>query len=102
MSASNTVLTFDFDNDEVLQVVATTITTNTNRNKRLWGFTLGAGFEREGTLRGRDIRWGMEYRFTDFQDWTFNVAGQSFSIDPEVHELRFRLVVPFQGAAAAN
>ncbi len=98
-TATTTQLVFD-DQTESLITVTNTVTTRTNRNKRLWGFTLGAGFEREGTLRGRDIRWGMEYRFTDFQDWDFTVAGQAFTIDPQVHELRFRITVPFQHASA--
>jgi opacity protein-like surface antigen len=98
VTASNTVLTMNFD-DEVPVVVATTTTTNSTRNKRLLGFTVGAGFEREGAIRGREIRWGMEYRFTDFQEWKFNVGGQAFNIDPEVHEMRFRIVVPFQRAS---
>ncbi len=97
--AKVTTTTITFDNQFEVPVPIT-VTSSSKRNKRLWGFTVGAGFEREGTLRGRDIRWGMEYRFTDFQDWNFTVAGQAFNIDPEVHEMRFRLVVPFQRAAA--
>jgi outer membrane immunogenic protein len=92
---TTTSVTFDQQSESTI-----TVTTGSNRNKRLWGYTIGAGFEREGTIRNRDIRWGMEYRFTDFQDWDFTVAGQAFNIDPEVHELRFRFVVPFQRAEA--
>ena len=98
-ATSSTTMRVEVD-EEVFQNVTTTLATSSNRNKRLWGYTIGAGFEREGTIRGRDIRWGMEYRFTDFEDWNFTVAGQAFNIDPEVHELRFRLVVPFQRAEA--
>ncbi len=101
VTATNTVLTLNFD-DEVPVVVATTTTTNTKRNKRLFGLTVGAGFERDGTIRGRDIRWGMEYRFTDFQEWNFTAGGQAFSIDPEVHEMRFRIVVPFQRTSVVS
>ena len=100
VTATSTTTTVRFDDDEVEQTVTTTVSSSSNRNKRLWGYTIGAGFEREGTIRNRDIRWGMEYRFTDFQDWDFTVAGQAFNIDPEVHELRFRFVVPFQRAEA--
>jgi opacity protein-like surface antigen len=92
---TTTSVTFDQQSESTI-----TVTTGSNRNKRLWGYTIGAGFEREGVIRNRDIRWGMEYRFTDFQDWDFTVAGQAFNIDPEVHELRFRFVVPFQRAEA--
>jgi opacity protein-like surface antigen len=99
-ATSSTTMRVEVDEEEVFQNVTTTLATSSNRNKRLWGYTIGAGFEREGTIRGRDIRWGMEYRFTDFEDWNFTVAGQAFNIDPEVHELRFRLVVPFQRAEA--
>jgi len=99
-ATSSTTMRVEVD-EEVFQNVTTTVATSSNRNKRLWGFTVGAGFEREGTIRGQDIRWGMEYRFRDFEDWDFTVAGQAFNIDPEVHELRFRLVVPFQRVSAA-
>jgi opacity protein-like surface antigen len=99
-ATSSTTMRVEVDEEEVFQNVTTTLATSSNRNKRLWGYTIGAGFEREGTIRNRDIRWGMEYRFTDFQDWDFTVAGQAFNIDPEVHELRFRFVVPFQRAEA--
>ncbi len=75
VSISNTVLALNFD-DEVTVVIATTTTTNTKRNKRLFGLTVGAGFEREGTIRGRDIRWGMEYSFTDFEEWNFTAGGR--------------------------
>jgi len=100
VTATSTTTTVRFDDDEVEETVTSTVSSSSNRNKRLWGYTIGAGFEREGTIRNRDIRWGMEYRFTDFQDWDFTVAGQAFNIDPEVHELRFRFVVPFQRAEA--
>ncbi len=96
VTTTNTTIQLVFDDEEGFNLVTTTTTGRTTRNKRLLGYTLGAGFEREGTLRGRDIRWGMEYRFTDFQEWNFTAAGQSFTINPEVHELRFRITVPFQ------
>lgn len=89
-----------FDDEEEFSLVTTTMTAGTTRNKRLWGYTVGAGFEREGQLNGRDVRWGMEYRFTDFEDWNLMFQGQKFSFDPEVHELRFRLVVPLQNGLA--
>lgn len=93
-ATSTTTMVIDFD-DEIQQTVTTTTTTSSNRNKRLWGFTVGAGFETTGQLAGQPIRWGAEYRFSDFEDWNFTVAGQSFNIDPQVHDLRFRVVLPF-------
>ena len=98
-TTTTTQITFDDETEEII-TVTNTVAASTKRNKRLWGYTVGAGFEREGTLRGRNIRWGVEYRFTDFQEWDFTAAGQVFKIDPQVHELRFRFVVPFQQASA--
>lgn len=91
-----------FDDEEEFTLITTTTTNATKRNKRLWGYTVGAGFEREGQLNGRNIRWGMEYRFTDFEDCDFSFQGQKFSFDPEVHELRFRLVMPLQNGVALH
>jgi len=93
VTATGTTMTLNFD-DEVQQVVTTTVTTGRKLDKRLWGYTLGGGFEREVTAFARPVRFGMEYRYTNFEQWNFSVAGQGFSIDPEVQEVRFRFSVP--------
>lgn len=93
-ATSTTTMVIDFD-EEFQQVVTTTTATSSNRNKRLWGFTVGAGFETTGQIAGQQVRWGAEYRFSDFEDWNFTVAGQSFNVDPQVHDLRFKVVLPF-------
>lgn len=93
-ATSTSTMVIDFD-DEVQQVVTTTTATSSNRNKRLWGFTVGGGFETTGQLAGQEIRWGAEYRFSDFEDWRFTVGSQNFKIEPQVHDLRFRVVLPY-------
>lgn len=93
-ATSTTTMTILVD-EEIEQTVTTTTTASSNREKRLWGFTVGAGFETNGQIAGVPVRWGLEYRFSDFNGWDFMVAGQPFGFDPQVHDARFRIVVPF-------
>jgi opacity protein-like surface antigen len=85
-----------FVEDEELVVVTNRTVTSTRRNKRLQGYSVSAGFEKERMLPGREVRWGAEYRFTDFQEWNFTAGNQRLSVDPRVHDVRFRIVFPFQ------
>lgn len=93
-TTSTTTMTILVD-EEIQQTVTTTTTASSNQEKRLWGYTVGAGFETNGQIAGVAIRWGLEYRFSDFNDWDFTVAGQPFGFDPQVHDIRFRVVAPF-------
>ncbi len=95
VSATGTSITFVFDDEsETLIPVATTTTQPVERDKRLWGFTVGGGFETELNGFSFPARLGLEYRYTDFETWNFVALGQAFSIDPQVHEIRARFIVP--------
>lgn len=93
VSTNVTTMTMIFD-EEPINITTVTPVTGT-REERLWGYTIGAGFEQEGAIGSTPVRWGIEYRYTDFGEWDFNIAGQPFSVEPKVHDLRFRAVFPF-------
>ncbi len=89
--------TFIEIDDEGTIPIVTTITTpgiRVEESKRLWGFTVGGGVETDVNIFAQPIRLGLEYRYSDFNEWDLVVAGQLFEIDPEIHELRFRAVFP--------
>lgn len=86
----------EIDDEGVIPIV-TTITTpgiRVEESKRLWGFTVGGGIEKDVNLFAQPIRLGLEYRYSNFNEWDLVVAGQLFEIDPEIHEMRFRAVFP--------
>lgn len=87
----------EIDDEGVIPIVTTIATPGiqVEESKRLWGFTVGGGIEKDVNLFAQPIRIGVEYRYSDFNEWDLVVAGQLFEIDPEIHELRFRAVVPF-------
>ncbi len=92
---SNTVTMVVGEGEGRQQTTTTTTTTGrAERDKRLWGLTIGGGFETELNVFAFPVRWGLEYRYTDFEKWNFTALGQSFSIEPEVQEVRVRFVVP--------
>lgn len=93
VTATGTTMTLSFD-DEVQQVITTTVTAGRKLDKRLWGYTLGGGFETQVTAFAMPALFGVEYRYTNFEQWNFSVIGQGFSIDPEVQEVRVRFSVP--------
>lgn len=94
ITASTSSVTFVLNDEEQLVPVVSTSTARVNKDKRLWGLTLGGGFETSINAFAFPIRLGVEYRYTDFEQWNFVAVGHAFSIEPEVHEVRFRLIVP--------
>lgn len=94
VAVTTTSSTIVFVDEEIPVTITTTTTGNAERDKRLWGYTLGGGFETEITAFAVPARLGLEYRYTDFREWDFVALGQAFSIDPDVQEVRARLIVP--------
>jgi hypothetical protein len=96
VTVTNTVTTIVFIPEFEIEVpVTTTTTASTSAAGRLWGLVLGFGIETEDMMFDWPVRWGLEYRFTNFETWRFAALGQDFVINPDVHEIRLRLVVPF-------
>lgn len=91
------VTTFIEIEDEGVVPVVSTIGVpgvNVEESKRLWGFTVGGGIETEVNIFDQAMRIGAEYRYSNYNEWDLVVAGHLFEIDPEIHELRFRAVIP--------
>jgi len=96
VSVTNSVMTFVFDPETESVITVTTITAGqADVAKTLWGFVLGVGIETEDKLLHWPVRWGLEYRYTNFQTWNFTALGQAFSVNPDVQDIRLRLIVPF-------
>lgn len=91
------VTTFIEIEDEGVVPVVSTIGVpgvRVEESKRLWGFTVGGGIETEVNIFAQAMRIGAEYRYSNYNEWDLVVAGHLFEIEPEIHELRFRAVIP--------
>jgi outer membrane immunogenic protein len=58
----------------------------------LWGWTLGAGTE---AMVWRNVTARVEYRYTDYQDKTFDLGGGSTDSDLSTHSVRAGVGVKF-------
>ena len=92
LTKSRTTTTLDPD----FLPIFTTVTDVADANKWLWGYTVGGGFERETgwTIADRPIRWGMEYRYSAYDNWNLVFGGSSLNIHPVIQEIRLRATVP--------
>lgn len=90
--------TMFIDDNEVQFTINNTTTFSIKDSEVLQGWTLGGGFESQRVWFDHPVRIGAEYRYTDFETWRFSDQGQTFAIEPEVQEVRLRLVIPIANA----
>ncbi len=94
ITVTTTSVTMDFNDNEEIVTIVSTSSAQVEKDERLWGFTIGGGFETETNAFAIPVRFGAEYRYTDFQEWNFVAAGHAFAMEPKVQEIRFRLIIP--------